>query len=1135
MVYSLLLLYLIRLGNAIQPIYVGFTSIIMPPLAFLQKPFYWLKAISKYRATTSGAPNFGYDLCVQKIQPKQFAELDLSSWDLAYSGAEPVRAETLKQFSKKFAQCGFNYSAFYPCYGMAETTLFTTGGDKNQLPVIKSVSARELEQNKVVESEISSPLSRVLVSVGSPGVNTTVIIVNPESLTCCEEGSVGEIWVSGESITSGYWNRSEVTEQTFQAYLKDTGSGSFLRTGDLGFLNNRELFITGRLKDLIIIRGRNHYPQDIELTFQKSHPALRANSGAAFSIEKEGEERLVVVQEVERTHVRQLKLDEVLEAVNQAVSLEHELAIDTIVLLKPGSIPKTSSGKIQRSACRQKFLNGTLENVVFTKSAQEIPTQFKGMEFSLLYFSSNEAEFRDDKYRLLLEGAKFADKNSFRAIWIPERHFHPFGGLYPEPAVLGSALAMVTQKIRIRPGSVVLPLQNPVRVAEQWSVIDNLSGGRVDISFARGWNPNDFVLSPENYTNRTQIMFDGIKTVQKLWRGESVFLLNGNREETEIKIYPLPKQPELSIWVTCSGGKENFVEAGAIGANILTALLFQSVEELAEKIALYRESRAKNGYDPKNGHITLMLHTFVSSNLEFVRNQVRQPFIKYLENSIDLWRNNSQSLDKLTEVEREKLLDYAFERYFQTAALFGTSSSCLKIVKQFKEIGVDELACLIDFGVDADLVLSNLNYLNQLREQASRINLKPMSKKVGKLVVNSVEKWEMQFKNKQQSTTATIDEKLSQHINRNINQNDFIKEIEIQGNNDTLLYNFQEKITQEVINYLNISSDSVDLNTNFFTLGIDSLKAIEMVENIEKSLKISISTTLIFEYPTIAQLSKYLMKEINKISENNLEESELISTFEKKQKNVRPWLVIENIKPESELRLFCLPYAGGKVSTFQGWSKYLPSSVEVCVVDVPQTYEKLNDLFAELIPTLLPYLDKPFALYGHSVGGLIAFELCRYLRKIYKLYPSYLFVASQHAPQLEFPYPSFAEFNSPENIKILRSLTTIELPNSKLQNANLLNRLFRSLQPGIAIQTENYTYTVDKPLSCPIFVFGGVDDPVLSEEYLKAWQEHTSDEFQLKILPGGHLFLHEYRTALLREISSILQSKISKKINNVQT
>ncbi|MEO0687162.1 MAG: AMP-binding protein, partial [Cyanobacteria bacterium J06649_11] len=219
------------IGHALQPIYVGFLSILMPPVAFLQKPIRWLKAISKYKATTSGGPNFAYDLCVKKIQSEELDNLDLSCWDLAFNGAEPLRAETLEQFSQKFAACNFNKDAFLPCYGMAETTLFTTGGSKNKSPVIVGVKASDLEQNLVVETEISSPESRVFVGCGHSYMDTNIIIVNPDSLTRCSSEQVGEIWISSDSVAAGYWNRYEATKEAFQAYVKDTGEGPFLRTG----------------------------------------------------------------------------------------------------------------------------------------------------------------------------------------------------------------------------------------------------------------------------------------------------------------------------------------------------------------------------------------------------------------------------------------------------------------------------------------------------------------------------------------------------------------------------------------------------------------------------------------------------------------------------------------------------------------------------------------------------------------------------------------------------------------------------------------------------------------------------------------------------------------------------------------
>lgn len=353
------------IGHVIHPIYAGITSILMPPAAFLQKPIRWLQAISKYRATTSGGPNFAYDLCVNKIRPEELSDLDLRSWDLAFNGAEPVRAETLERFSKTFADCGFNNRAFYPCYGMAETTLLTTGGDKGREPIIQRFSARELEQNSVVENNITTQESRMLVGCGRPYLDSAVMIVNPETLVLCEQGQVGEVCVRGGSVSTGYWNQPEATQETFQAYLKlpDLEAEPFLRTGDLGFFHNNELFIIGRLKDLIIIRGRNHYPQDIESTVESSHLSLQEACSATFSVEIEGEERLVIACEVKRTAIKNLNIDEIFREIQIAVLTEHELEVCEIVLLRPGNIPKTSSGKIQRRACKDRFLQNSLSVV----------------------------------------------------------------------------------------------------------------------------------------------------------------------------------------------------------------------------------------------------------------------------------------------------------------------------------------------------------------------------------------------------------------------------------------------------------------------------------------------------------------------------------------------------------------------------------------------------------------------------------------------------------------------------------------------------------------------------------------------------------------------------------------------------
>lgn len=350
------------IGNVLQPLYLGKTCILMSPADFLTKPIRWLQAISRYQATTSGGPNFAYDLCIRRTTPEQREGLDLSSWQVAFTGAEPVRAETMEQFAETFEPYGFRREAFYPCYGMAETTLFVTGGTKNNYPVIKSVDAIALEQNKV-EAVREGNKVRKIVSCGHTWLEQEVAIANPETLTRVDDNGVGEIWVKGESVAKGYWNQPEKTKEIFQAYLADTGEGPFVRTGDLGFIQDDELFVTGRLKDVIIIRGQNHYPQDIELTVEKSHPALRAGCGAAFTVEVKNSERLVVVQEVERSYLRKLDTPEVVSSICQAVTAEHSLQPYATVLIKTGSIPKTSSGKVKRYACRSGFLDGSL-NVI---------------------------------------------------------------------------------------------------------------------------------------------------------------------------------------------------------------------------------------------------------------------------------------------------------------------------------------------------------------------------------------------------------------------------------------------------------------------------------------------------------------------------------------------------------------------------------------------------------------------------------------------------------------------------------------------------------------------------------------------------------------------------------------------------
>ncbi|HEX7175425.1 MAG TPA: aminotransferase class III-fold pyridoxal phosphate-dependent enzyme, partial [Pyrinomonadaceae bacterium] len=346
----------------IQPLYSGFHSLLMSPVAFLQRPLRWLEAVTRHGVTHTGGPNFAYDLCVRRIDPEQRGGLDLSSWGMAYNGAEPVRRETLERFAEFFAACGFRREAFSPAYGLAEATLKVSIAAGPNPPVFLDVYAEALAQNRVVEAPAGAPGKRELVGSGQPDFGTQVRIVNPDTAAEVESDSVGEIWVSGPGVAGGYWGRAQETEQTFNARMDKDGETRFLRTGDLGFLKNGELFVTGRLKDLIIINGHNHYPQDIEWTVEQCHPAVLAGCCAAFSVEERGAERLVVVAEIARPSAgRDADFPNLFDAIRRAVAEQHELEVEKVLLLKKGSIPKTSSGKIQRYACREGFLNATLK------------------------------------------------------------------------------------------------------------------------------------------------------------------------------------------------------------------------------------------------------------------------------------------------------------------------------------------------------------------------------------------------------------------------------------------------------------------------------------------------------------------------------------------------------------------------------------------------------------------------------------------------------------------------------------------------------------------------------------------------------------------------------------------------------
>ncbi len=337
--------------------------------------------------------------------------------------------------------------------------------------------------------------------------------------------------------------------------------------------------------------------------------------------------------------------------------------------------------------------------------------------FSLLFFASQSAEYESGKFDLFRDSTKRADELGFEAVWIPERHFHAFGGMFPNPALAAVYVAEQTKRIRLRAGSVVLPLHHPIRVAEEWAVVDNLSDGRVDLSFAIGWNPNDFTLAPDTFANRKQIAFDRAETIRRLWRGESIEFENGRGEKTPIQVHPMPVQKELNIWFTCSGGRERFIEAGEKGFNILTALLFQKTDELAEKIAAYREAWTAAGHAGR-GQVTLMLHTYVGEDEETTKAAVREPFKRYLESSADLWQVvDAGKLGNMSERKRRDMLEFAFERYYQKTGLMGSVENCRTMVEAVRAAGVNEIACLIDFGLEPKLIMDGLTSLNELRQK----------------------------------------------------------------------------------------------------------------------------------------------------------------------------------------------------------------------------------------------------------------------------------------------------------------------------------------------------------------------------------------------------------------------------------
>lgn len=355
-------------------------------------------------------------------------------------------------------------------------------------------------------------------------------------------------------------------------------------------------------------------------------------------------------------------------------------------------------------------------------SARDHPTGTP--KFSLFFFAADDAD-ASASYEFVLDCARFADAHGFHAVWLPERHFDPFGAPYPSPAVLAAAVAARTERIRVRAGSVVLPLHDPLLVAEQWSMVDNLAGGRVDLSLASGWHSQDFALSPDTYADRKAVLANRVAELRTLWSGGTVSRRDGNGVEVTLRSYPRPRQRELSLWLTSSSNVDTWRTAAELGANVLTALLEQSVEEVAEKVSVYRDTRAARGLDPDGGEVTLMVHSYVGADPTSVRALVRPPLERYLRSHIDLFeklvrsRGMDINLSTVTEADKQMLAQVAFERYFTANGLFGTPQTATSRIEEFAAAGVTEVACLIDFGISHAEVLEGLRHLAQLKNAVS--------------------------------------------------------------------------------------------------------------------------------------------------------------------------------------------------------------------------------------------------------------------------------------------------------------------------------------------------------------------------------------------------------------------------------
>jgi natural product biosynthesis luciferase-like monooxygenase protein len=806
------------IGNLLLFLYTGLELVLMTPVAFIGRPVRWLKAISRFRAWGTSAPNFALALCERVIRKSDLEDVNLSCLKALFCGAEPIDASILDKFSYRFASQGFRRGSLRPCYGLAEATLFVSWAEPERL-LVKRFDPGALTGGRLQEHS-NEKGGRAIVSCGKIQPDLGVAIVDPQTGRRLDDDEIGEIWLAGNPIAKGYYGQSEQeNDEVFRAALIDSNQG-FLRTGDLGALHEGELYITGRIKELVIVHGRNYDAHDLERIAVAAHPDLAAGHVVVLADFERGEQVVVMAE----LPARKPESDYGTIARRIRTRLAEVLGLrpDCVIIAPPKSIPLTSSGKVRRVEAYRRYQAGSLvplfvdqlpaeahaDTGSFTGQSlslvddisidviekalireikiaarlgerERIPAQARlselgvdslGLvqiatamqdflnrdvplsildddpplsvlmerlrtpdisrvpysqsvktiengeipaaslpELSILFFASEDQAGQQNRYRFVQDAALLADRYGFSAVWVPERHFHPFGGLFPSPAVLSAWLAAHTKRVRLRAGSVVLPLNDPLRVAEEWAMVDNLSGGRVDLALATGWDADSFVLAADNYSRRHEVLFEYAHQLRHLWSGGGLTRRNGTGALGEVRTYPRPLQPNVNIWITATHRAGLFERAGRAGLNVLTALLMQDADKLAANIRRYREAREAAGYDPAAGRVTVMLHTYVGASDREARSTARQPLSDYLKSSIELWSKESEELKRLPA---NQVAEVAVSRYIDRSSLIGDSEAVLRMLAKLRMIGTDEVACLVDFGIKAEAALQSIERLS---------------------------------------------------------------------------------------------------------------------------------------------------------------------------------------------------------------------------------------------------------------------------------------------------------------------------------------------------------------------------------------------------------------------------------------